>query len=160
MGMSLRHEGKFDTHGFTLVELLITLTVLGVLASVAMPLVEVTVKRTKEIEFRRGLREIREGIDRFKTEYDKARQNARDAREIFKTRVSSERSGYPLTLEELVETKTLRRIPKDPMSTEGQWVSRSYSDSLDTTLTDRRDIYDVRSASTATAMDGSRYDSW
>ena len=155
-----KHKGAHHRQGFTLVELLITLTVLGVLASVAMPLVEVTVKRTKEIELRRGLREIREGIDRFKAEYDKARQHARDAREIFKTRVSSERSGYPLTLEELVETKTLRRIPKDPMSTEGQWVSRSYSDSLDTTLTDRRDIYDVRSASTATAMDGSRYDTW
>src|SRR3970040_415416 len=98
---------------FTLVELLITLTVLGVLASVAMPLVEATVKRTREIELRRGLREIREGIDRFKVDYDKARQNARDAREIFKARVSSDRSGYPLTLEELVETKTLRRIPKD-----------------------------------------------
>ncbi|MGH7473741.1 MAG: type II secretion system protein, partial [Candidatus Methylomirabilales bacterium] len=71
MSIGLRHESRFDTHGFTLVELLITLTVLGVLASVAMPLVEVTVKRTKEIELRRGLREIREGIDRFKTEYDK-----------------------------------------------------------------------------------------
>jgi len=160
MGIGLRHEGSFDTRGFTLVELLITLTVLGVLASVAMPLVEVTVKRTREIELRRGLREIREGIDRFKMDYDKARQNARDAREIFKARVSSDRSGYPLTLEELVETKTLRRIPKDPMSTEGRWVIRSYSDSLDTTLTDRRDIYDVRSASTATAMDGSRYETW
>ncbi|KRT69615.1 MAG: type II secretory pathway, pseudopilin PulG, general secretion pathway protein G [candidate division NC10 bacterium CSP1-5] len=160
MGIGLRHEGSFDTRGFTLVELLITLTVLGVLASVAMPLVEVTVKRTREIELRRGLREIREGIDRFKVDYDKARQNARDAREIFKARVSSDRSGYPLTLEELVETKTLRRIPKDPMSTEGRWVIRSYSDSLDTTLTDRRDIYDVRSASTATAMDGSRYETW
>lgn len=155
-----KHKGARNGRGFTLVELLITLTVLGVLASVAMPLVEVTVKRTKEIELRRSLREIREGIDRFKVEYDKARQKTRDAREVFKTRVSSERSGYPLTLEELVETKTLRRIPKDPMSTEGRWLSRSYSDSLDTTLSDRRDIYDVRSASTATAMDGSTYDTW
>ncbi len=155
-----KHKGARHRQGFTLVELLITLTVLGVLASVAMPLVEVTVKRTKEIELRRGLREVREGIDRFKTEYDKARQKARDAREIFKTRVSSDRSGYPLTLEELVETKTLRRIPKDPMSTEGRWVSRSYSDSLDATLGDGRDVYDVRSASTVTAMDGSTYDSW
>jgi general secretion pathway protein G len=155
-----KFKGARNWLGFTLVELLITLTVLGVLASVAMPLVEVTVKRTKEVELRRGLREIREGIDRFKMEYDKARQKARDAREIFKTRVSSERSGYPLTLEEMIETKILRRIPKDPMSTEGQWLTRSYSDSLDSTLTDRRDVYDVRSASTATAMDGSRYDSW
>ncbi|MGH7253233.1 MAG: hypothetical protein ACREIE_05475, partial [Nitrospiraceae bacterium] len=118
------------------------------------------VKRTREIELRRGLREIREGIDRFKVEYDKARQNARDAREIFKARVSSDRSGYPLTLEELVETKTLRRIPKDPMSTESRWMSRSYSDGLDATLSDRRDIYDVRSTSAATAIDGSRYDAW
>jgi general secretion pathway protein G len=160
MGMNMKHKSGFDTHGFTLVELLITLTVLGVLASVAMPLVEVTVKRTKEIELRRGLREVREGIDRFKVEYDKARQKARDAKEIFKARVSSDRSGYPLTLEELVETKMLRRIPRDPMSTEGQWVIRSYSDSLDATISDRRDVYDVRSTSTAAAMDGSRYDTW
>src|SRR3989337_3206789 len=154
MGIGLRHEGSFHTRGFTLVELLITLTVLGVLASVAMPLVEVTVKRTREIELRRGLREIREGIDRFKVDYDRARQNARDAREIFKARVSSDRSGYPLTLEELVETKTLRRIPKDPMSTEGRWVIRSYPDSLDTTLTDRRGIFVVPAAVPPTALGG------
>ena len=52
-------------------ELLITVTLLGVLASVAMPLVEATVTRTKELELRRALRQIREGIDRFKLEYDR-----------------------------------------------------------------------------------------
>ena len=141
-------------------ELLITVTVLGVLASAAMPLVEVTVTRTKELELRRALRQIREGIDRFKLEYDKARQNAKDAQESFKTRVSIDRSGYPLTLEEMVETKILRRIPKDPISGEDQWITRSYSDSLTSTLTDGRDVYDIRSASTATALDGSTYDTW
>jgi general secretion pathway protein G len=151
---------KRDQRGLTLVELMISIAVLGVLASVAMPLAEVTAKRTKELELRRTLRQIRDGIDRFKTEYDKAKQNARDARETFKTRITADRSGYPLTLEEMVQTKILRRMPKDPMTREGRWVTRSYSDSLDATLTDERDVYDIRSASTATALDGSRYDSW
>jgi len=157
--MGWRCQNK-DHRGFTLIELLITIAVLGVLASVAMPLVEVTVKRTNELELRRGLRHIREGIDRFKIEYDKSRQNAKDAKEIFKKKATIDRTGYPLTLEEMVETKILRRIPKDPMTKDGQWVTRSYSDSLRSTLTDGRDVYDVRTASTATALDGSTYDSW
>ncbi len=146
--------------GFTLIELLITIAVLGVLASVAMPLVEVTVTRTKELELRRALRQIREGIDQFKIEYDKARKNAKDAQEFFKKRVTIDRTGYPLTLEELVETKILRRIPKDPMTHEGQWMTRSYSDSLQSTLTDGRDVYDIRTASEKTGLDGSTYDTW
>ena len=151
---------KRDHRGFTLIELLVTIAVLGVLASVAMPLVEVTVKRTKELELRRSLRHVREAVDRFKLEYDKARQNAVDAREIFKKKVSIDRTGYPRTLEEMVETKILRRIPKDPMTEDGEWVTRSYSDSLSSTLTDGRDVYDVRTASTRTALDGSAYDTW
>ena len=158
--ITIRHKTPHPSRGFTLVEIMISIAVLGVLASVAMPLAEVTTKRTREVELHRTLRQIREGIDRFKTEYDKAKQNARDAREAFKTRISADRSGYPLTLEEMVETKILRRIPKDPMTTEGRWVPRSYSDSLDSTLSDGRDVYDVRSASKATAVDGSRYDTW
>lgn len=157
--MSWRWQ-KRDHRGFTLIEVLVTAAVLGVLASVAMPLVEVTVKRTRELELRRTLRDIREGIDRFKIEYDKARQNSKDAKEIFKKKVTIDRTGYPLTLEEMVETKILRRIPKDPMTKEDQWVTRSYSDGLRSTLTDGRDVYDVRTASTATALDGSRYDTW
>jgi general secretion pathway protein G len=157
--MGWRRQNR-DHRGFTLIEILITIAVLGVLASVAMPLVEVTVKRTKELELRRELRHVREGIDRFKIEYDKARQNAKDTKEIFKKKVTIDRTGYPRTLEEMVETKILRRIPKDPMTKDGQWVTRSYSDSLSSTLTDGRDVYDIRTASTATALDGSTYDTW
>jgi general secretion pathway protein G len=157
---TLKHKKRWGRSGFTLVELLITIALLGVLASVAMPLVEATVTRTKEIELRRSLRRMREGIDRFKLDYDKAKQNAKDAKEIFKELVRTDRTGYPLTLEELVETKTLRRIPKDPMGEDVEWGTRSYSDGLKSILTDGRDVYDVTSTSTATALDGSTYDTW
>lgn len=125
-----------------------------------MPLAEVTVKRSKELELRRTLRELREGIDRFKVEYDRARNKAKDAREVFVQRVSVDRTGYPLTLQELMETKVLRRIPRDPMAADSAWVTRSYSDSLESSVTDARDVWDVRSSSTAKALDGTTYDTW
>jgi general secretion pathway protein G len=146
--------------GLTLIELLVSITVLGVLAGVAMPLVQVSVTRTHELELRRNLRTVREGIDLFKAEYDKARANARDARADFKKRVSVDRTGYPLTLDELVETKTLRRIPGDPMSPDGKWVTQSYSDNPDSSLSDGKDVWDIRSASKAVGLDGTRYDTW
>lgn len=155
-----KHKRARNTQGFTLVELLVTVAVLGVLATVAMPLVEVTVQRTQELELRRAIRQVRQGIDRFKEEYDKAKQGTKDAQEIFKERVSVDRSGYPKTLDEMVETKILRRIPKDPMTRDIKWVGRSYSDSLQSRLSDGKDVYDIRSASTATALDGSTYDTW
>ncbi len=148
------------TRGLTLIELLVAIAVLGVLASVAMPLVHVSVTRTRELDLRRALRTLREGIDLFKAEYDKARGNARDARTDFKKRVSVDRTGYPLTLDELVETKILRRIPRDPMNPEGKWITRSFSDNPDSSLSDGKDVWDIRSASKAVALDGTTYDTW
>ena len=149
-----------DVAGLTLIELMVVLAVLGVLAAVAMPLAEVTVKRSKELELRRDLRELRQGVDRFKVEYDKARNKAKDAREPFVQRVSVDRTGYPLTLQELMETKILRRLPRDPMAPDSPWVTRSYSDSLDSSVTDARDVWDVRSSSTAKALDGTTHNTW
>jgi general secretion pathway protein G len=146
--------------GLTLVELVVSIAVLGVLASVAMPLAQVTATRSRELELRRGLRKLREGIDQFKFEYDKARGNARDARQAFKARVSLDRTGYPVTLDELVETKILRRIPRDPMNEDGDWITRSFSDNPESSLSDAKDVYDIRSASRATALDGTTYDTW
>lgn len=146
--------------GLTLIELLVSITVLGVLASVAMPLVQVSVTRARELELRRNLRTVREGIDLFKAEYDKARANARDARADFKKRVSVDRTGYPLTLDELVEAKTLRRVPRDPMTSDGKWVTQSYSDNPDSSLSDGKDVWDIRSASKAVALDGTKYETW
>jgi general secretion pathway protein G len=125
-----------------------------------MPLVQVSVTRTRELEFRRTLRQMRVGIDQFKLEYDKARTNARDARAEFKKLVVADRTGYPLTLDEMVQTKILRRIPRDPMTPEGKWIARSFSDNPDSSLSDAKDVYDIRTASKAVALDGTTYDTW
>jgi general secretion pathway protein G len=146
--------------GLTLIEILVSIAVLGLLAGVAMPLVQVSVTRTRELELRRALRMVREGIDLFKLEYDKARTNARDARDDFKKRLSADRTGYPLTLEEMVQTKILRRIPRDPMTPEGKWITRSYSDTPESSLSDGKDVWDIRSASKAVALDGTTHDTW
>jgi len=160
LGWRVNRTPRRTATGLTFIELLISVTVLGILAGVAMPLVQVSVTRTKELELRRTLRKVREGIDQFKAEYDKARANARDARTDLKKRVSVDRTGYPLTLDELVETKILRRIPRDPMTPEGKWIARSYSDNPDSSLSDAKDVYDIRSASKAVALDGTTYDTW
>jgi general secretion pathway protein G len=148
------------TRGVTLIELLVAISVLGILAGVAMPLAQATATRTRELELRRSLRKIRESADQFKVEYDKARGNAADARVEFKKKVSVDRTGYPLTLEEMVETKILRRIPRDPMTADGKWIIRSFSDNPESSLSDGKDVYDIRSASKAVALDGTRYDTW
>jgi general secretion pathway protein G len=146
--------------GLTLIEVLVSIAVLGVLAGAAMPLAQMTVTRTRELELRRALRQARDGIDRFKAEYDKARTNARDARADFKKLVTADRTGYPATLDEMVATKILRRMPRDPMDSEGKWITRSFSDNPDSSLSDAKDVYDIRSASKAVVLDGTTYDTW
>jgi general secretion pathway protein G len=146
--------------GVTLIELLVAVAILGILAGVALPLAQVTAVRTRELELRRSLRSIRQAVDQFKAEYDKARANVRDARDAFKKKVSVDRTGYPLTLDEMVETKILRRVPHDPMTADGKWVARSFSDNPESSLSDAKDVYDIRSASKAVALDGTTYDTW
>lgn len=145
--------------GFTLVELLITVTILALLASVALPLAELAVQRSKETELRHALREVREAIDAYKRAADDGRLERK-----------ADQSGYPPSLAALVEgvadkTKTdgsklyfLRRVPADPMTGE-PWGLRSYASPAD----DPRpgdDVYDVYSQSEDSAMNGVPYKQW
>jgi general secretion pathway protein G len=145
--------------GFTLVELLITVTILALLASVAMPLAEVAVQRGKEKELRQSLRDIREAIDAYKRAADDGRiERPADA------------SGYPEKLAVLVEgvadkRKTdgsklyfLRRVPGDPMSGEA-WGMRSYESAPDDPRPGK-DVFDVYSTSEETGLNGVPYRQW
>lgn len=151
--------------GLTFIELVIAMAILAILASVVLPLSEVTVARTKELELRRTLREIRTAIDDYKSDYDKAVAE----KKIFATLGDS---GYPVELEKLLEgndwgglypykKKYLRRLPKDPFDRDDLgWGLRSYVDEADSTVWGGEDVYDVYSQSEAIALDGTTYRDW
>lgn len=151
--------------GLTLIELVIAMAILAILASVVLPLSEVTVTRTKEIELQRSLRQIRNAIDAYKADYDLAIKN----KKIF---VKIGDSGYPKTLELLLEgddwgglypykKKYLRRLPQDPFDREDYgWGLRSYIDDADTSVWGGEDVYDVYSQSDEVALDGTYYREW
>lgn len=137
--------------GFTLIELVIVMAVLAILASVIMPLTRVSVKKGKELELRRDLRIIRQAIDKYKENYDK---------HLYKKEEEVDRSGYPKTLEELVEKKVLRRIPVDPFTGKVDWITRSYTDDPESSLSDGKDVFDISSASDGIALDGTKHSEW
>lgn len=150
--------------GFTLVEMLVTLTILAILAAAIMPLAKIAIKREKEIELRRNLRFIREAIDAYKKLADEKKIEVEEGTE-----------GYPPDLETLVngvelkggqeesETKIvkfLRRIPKDPMTNSYDWGLRSYQDYPDSETWGGENVYDVYTKSRATALDDTKYRDW
>ena len=152
--------------GFTLIELVVTLLIVGLLAAAAVPLVELTVKRNRERELRAALREIRTAIDAYKRAGDEGR--------ILKL---AQQSGYPPKLALLVEGVPdlrsperrsiyfLRRLPRDPTfpdpgaPPENTWGKRSYASPLDTPE-EGDDVFDVYSRSQGNALNGTPYRSW
>lgn len=144
--------------GFTLIELVITVAIVAILASVALPLNELTVQRAKEQDLRRALREIREAIDAYKQASDEGH---------IRKRVGD--SGYPPRLEDLVagveDQKSpkkekiyfLRRLPRDPFGE--SWGLRAYASPPDDPK-DGEDVFDVYSVSTATGINGRPYREW
>lgn len=159
--------------GFTIVELMITLAILAVLAMVALPLAEHTVKRDKELQLRRSLRDIRTAIDAYKKAYDEGKI----APPLSTNPSDPPPTGYPPTLAALVggvpnakqagqTLYFLRRIPADPFAPnpalppEKTWGLRSYSTSADNPSYDNVDVYDVYSLSTETGLNGVPYKTW
>jgi general secretion pathway protein G len=143
--------------GLTLVELIVTVAILSILASAAVPIARFEVKRQNERELRRDLWEMRDAIDHYK---DAADQHA------FQTKVDSQ--NYPPDLETLVngvdvqgkKVKFLRRIPVDPMTGKAEWGLRSMQDDPTSDSFGGQSVFDVYSKSQGTALDGTKYSDW
>ena len=143
--------------GFSLVELVVAMTILMILTAAATPVVRVVIQRGKERELRRDLWELRDAIDRYK---DAADRNA------FQIKVDSQ--GYPPDLETLVngvdiqgkKARFLRRIPIDPMTGKAEWGFRSMQDDPTSDSYGGQSVFDVYSKSSGVALDGTKYSDW
>ena|SRR5579863_714813 len=143
--------------GLTLVELVVTVFILAVLASAAVPLRLLDSKRQKEHELRRDLWEMRDAIDKYKDAADKG---------AIQTKVDSQ--NYPPDLQTLVDgvdiqgkkVKFLRRIPVDPMTGKNEWGLHSMQDDPTSDSYGGQSVFDVYSKSTGTALDGTKYSTW
>jgi general secretion pathway protein G len=162
--MKLRRQSGQTSAGFTsseagltLVELLITITILGILASASLPVVKLEVKREKERELRQDLWMMRDAIDAYKDMADKGG-----------VLVTADSFNYPPDLKTLVDgvevkekkIRFLRSIPKDPMTGDTDWDLRSNQDDADASSWGGQNVFDVHSKSTATALDGTKYNTW
>lgn len=152
--------------GFTLIELMITVAIVALLSSIALPVGELAIQRSKEQDLHTALREIRSGIDGYKQASDEGR-----------IKKAADESGYPKTLDALVEGVEdikdpqnkkiyfLRRIPRDPMNSDSTltgaetWGKRSYASPPDDPQ-EGQDVYDVYSKSTAKGLNGIPYREW
>jgi len=143
--------------GLTLIELIITITIVSVLASAAIPVARFQVRREKERELRRDLWEMRDAIDKYKDAADKG---------AFITKLDS--INYPPDLDTLVNgvdvqgktVRFLRSIPVDPMTKQADWGLRSNQDDPDSDSWGGQNVFDVHTKSDGVALDGSKYSSW
>ncbi|HWU66479.1 MAG TPA: type II secretion system protein [Methylophilus sp.] len=162
-------RGVMRRSGFTLIELMVSLAIIAIMASVATPMIQLTVKRQKEQQLREHLREMRRAIDAYKKASDDGR-----------IKKSADASGYPPNLQVLVDgvedakdakhtrLRFLRRIPQDPMlnmqannglNQPAGWGMRSY-DSPPEQPRYTQDVYDVYSLSKQTGINGVPYAQW
>ena len=146
--------------GMTLLELVVASAILAILASAALPLARVTIRRQKERDLRIALREMRTAIDKYKDLAD---------RNLIQVELGTE--GYPKDLEILVEgvklagvadrrIRFLRRIPVDPMTGNTDWGLRSVQDDPDSQSWGGQNVFDVYSKSYGNSLDGTPYKDW
>jgi general secretion pathway protein G len=146
--------------GFTLLELILACSILFVLATVALPLARVTIKRRKEADLRYDLREMRNAIDRYKDAADKNLIQVKAGTEGYPPDIDTLVKGVQLTGAKSEHVRFLREFPKDPMTGTTDWGMRSVQDDTDTTSWGGQDVFDVYSKSTGTALDGTKYSDW
>lgn len=160
----MRRLMRSSAGGFTFVELVVATAVMMILASAAMPIVRVSVKRQKEAELRYTLREVRKAIDEFKMWADSGRLAAHE--------LTFGGENYPSSLDQLVEgvtlandasgrrKKFLRRIPIDPITGSTDWGLRSYTDKPDALVWGGTSVFDLYSKADGKGLNGIKYRDW
>jgi general secretion pathway protein G len=162
MKLSRKTRRPTSQTGMTLLELIISCSILLILSSAALPVARYSIVRQREAELHRDLREMRGAIDRYKDLAD---------RNLIRVEVGSE--GYPPDLDTLVKgvalggagatgknMRFLRRVPVDPMTGHPDWGMRSVQDDPDSQSWGGKNVFDVYSKSTGTALDGTKYSDW
>ena len=151
--------------GFTLIEMLVVLAIVGLLASAARPMLTLTHQRSQEFELRSALRNLRTAIDAYKRASDEGRVGK-----------PADASGYPPDLQALVDgvpdIRTasgeriyfLRSLPRDPFAdptlpAAQTWALRAY-DSPPNSPREGRDVFDIHSRAERIALDGSNVKDW
>jgi general secretion pathway protein G len=130
--LTMQHN-KLYCKGFTLVELLVVLTILALLLSLATPRYFNSIEKAKDAALKEELNTLRESLDKY----------------------YADRGLYPKTLEDLVEHKYIRKLPIDPITEKNNtWIFISPEPPIE------GDIYDIHSGAKGIAKDGTRYESW
>jgi general secretion pathway protein G len=153
----MRYKLRQKQAGLTLVELIVTVAILAILASAAVPLARFRAQRERERELRYDLWQMRDAIDKYKDAADK---------HAFQTKLDSQ--GYPPDMDTLVKgvdasgkkLRFLRRIPVDPMTGKAEWTLRSMQDDPNSDSWGGQNVFDVASKSQRTALDGTKYSDW
>jgi general secretion pathway protein G len=131
-------RGRRSKLGYTLVEIVIVLTIISLLVSVAVPVYQHAITRTRESVLKSNLFTIRNVIDEYTFDKQKAPQN----------------------LEDLVREGYLRQIPEDPITQSNSTWIIVMEDAMTMVKQTEPGIYDVRSGSDKTGLDGTAYAEW
>jgi len=124
--------------GFTLLEMMIVIVIMGILMSIALPIYNQSLVRSREAVLRQDLFTLRSLISQYTLDKQKA----------------------PQSLDDLVQGGYIKLIPKDPMTNEANWEVVQEDDTIMSVDQQEPGISDVHSASNATGSDGTAYSSW